>query len=144
MSREDTVRLLHACADCLSRRRDAMEEVLIEVQDPDLRRQICCCMDIQQSLKWQTEHLLQQCGESAPELHPATLLQGRIRVRLRMTLQPSGASAAELLTDGSRRTVRRLNREQNRTPDAAVPARVLVESVLRSEQILTDAVKSYL
>lgn len=121
-----------------------MEEILIDVHEPELKRRICACMDVQQALQWQTEDLLQQCGEGVPELHPVSLLQERIWVRLRMALQPSCASAADLLTDHSRRILRRLHREQNHTPDAAMPVQQLAENICRSEKILTDSIKSYL
>lgn len=144
MSREDTVHLLCACADCLLQRRDTMEEILIELYDPELQKQICRCMDVQQALQWQTGHLLQQCGETIPRPHPLILLPDRVRVRLKMKLRPSCASAAEILTDDSRRTVRRLCRVQNHAPDAAIPAKTIAEAICRTEETLTDAIKSYL
>jgi hypothetical protein len=61
-----------------------------------------------------------------------------------MKLRPSCASAAEILTDDSRRTVRRLCQVQNHTPDAAIPAKSIAEAICRTEETLTDAIKSYL
>ncbi len=143
MSREDSIQLLNACTDQLNRHMDTMEEVAIEVRDPLLLQKIHHGMDAHRPLQTEAQRLLQEYGMSST-VHPAALLPGRLNARLRLALQPSGAAAASVLTDGCCKTMRTLYRAKNQCPAADAPVLQLADAILRTEQGMSDQLKSHL
>ncbi|MBQ9083113.1 MAG: hypothetical protein IJY28_06410 [Clostridia bacterium] len=143
MSREETIQLLNTCADQLYRRMDTMEEVAIEVRDPLLTQKIRYGMDAHRPLQSEAARLLQEYGVTA-ETHPVVLLPGRLNARLRMALQPSGAAAAAVLTDGCCKTMRLLHRAKNQCPAADASVRQLADAILHTEERISEQLKSHL
>lgn len=144
MSQQETIRLLHTCCADLQHTMEEMEEILLSVRHPQLHRCLAQCMQDHQILVEEVEAQLHRAGGEIPA--PDPVMQGWtwLHINARLVWSPSGASAAGLLTDTCRSTIKTVARRKNQCPGADASARLLADAVIRTHQGLARDLKAYL
>ena len=138
----DTQNLLQKCRAGIQMGIDSIEDVIGDVQNPDLRQVLADSRKRHQNLIDRADALL-PCGEHK-EPNPMAKAMSAIKTEVKMALDGSDATAAGLITDGCHMGIKSLYQYLNRYPDADVSARTLTVDTAVEEENLAREMRTYL
>ncbi len=140
----DTIRLLRECDAAITMAIDSINEVLTDVQDGELQTILQKSKSRHEQLANETKQLLSEYGDSGKE--PPAIASGMswLKTTVKLTVDPSDNTAADLITDGCDNGVKSLRRYINQFPTADEKVKSVVDRLIAEEESLQEEVKSYL
>ena len=138
----DTQNLLKECDAGIQMGIDSIEDVIGDIQDPKLRQILADSRGRHQILKDRADSLI-CCGEHKNP-NPMAKAMSAIKTEVKMALDGSDATAADLITDGCHMGIKSLYRYINMYPAADVSARTLAVDTAIEEENLAREMRTYL
>lgn len=144
MAHPDTIKLLQQCDAGTKMGVSSIDEVLQKVQDDKLKKLLKESKSHHEKLEEDIEHLLEQMG--AEEKEPNVMAKGMswMKTNMKMGLEESDATVADLLTDGCDMGIKSLYRYMNQYKDAEQEATGMAKRLIDIEAKLETELRKYL
>lgn len=144
MQHTDTCQLLKECNSGIKMAVDAIQEVLPNVKNGELRSKLTACEQAHRKLGDETHALLLE--NHAPDEEPSLMAKSMswIKTNLKMSVDPGDDTIANLISTGCDMGVRNLNKYLNEYQNACDRAKSLVKKVIRLEEDLSVDMRAYL
>ena len=133
MNQPDTVNLLQECDAAIRMGLDSIREMMDSATQP-LRQQLQEYRMEHEELQQRTEQLLGQ--HRKPGKEPAMMAKGMswMKTNVKLAMEPTDASIAELVTDGCNMGIKSLNKYLNQYPQADATSREVANRLIDLEQ----------
>ena len=144
MIEQDTIKLLRECDAGVKMGVASIDDVLDRVHSEKLRQRLITCKAEHEKLKGEINGLLGQYHDEGKEPNPVAKGMSWMKVGVKMGLDDSDKTVADLMTDGCNMGVKSLIRYRNRYPNASEAARSIAGQLIDSEQLLCKSMQPYL
>ena len=133
MNQPDTVNLLQECDAGIRMGLDSIRDMMDSATQP-LRQQLQEYRMEHEELQQRTEQLLGQYQKPGKE--PAVMAKGMswVKTNMKLAMEPTDASIAELVTDGCNMGIKSLNKYLNQYPQADASSREVANRLIDLEQ----------
>lgn len=140
----DTVRLLRECDAGTKMAVTAIDEVMGSVRDTDMKQLLQESRNHHEKLGNEIHSLLNSHGTE--EKDPAPMAKGMswMKTNMKLSLDDSDATVADLITDGCNMGVKSLNRYLNQYKGADHKSRDIGEKLISIEEKLSRDLEKYL
>ena len=144
MNESDTIKLLRECDAGVKMGVSSIDEVLEKVSGPGLKQLLQESREHHEKLENEIHSLL--CNYGAQEKEPAAMAKGMswIKTNVKMSMDDSDATVADLITDGCNMGTKSLNRYLNQFRGADHASRELCGRLISIEEKLCQKMKTYL
>ncbi len=144
MIHEDTVKLLRECDAGIKMGLDAINDVLDRVRSDKLRRTLSDCRQSHEKLKLEIREKLDRCGDDGKEPAVIAKSMSRMKTEIKMGLDDSDSTIADLLTDGCNMGVKSLSRYLNQYAAADEYSKDICKKLIKLEEELAVDMRDHL
>ena len=144
MIEQDTIRLLRECDAGVKMGATSIQEVLDRVQSPELRNRLDACQQEHTRLGGEIQGLLSRYHDEGKEPNPMARGMSWVKTNMKLGMEESDRTIADLMTDGCNMGVKSLTRYLNQYQAADQPSRELAKRLIHSEQQLAADIRRYL
>ena len=144
MAENDTTKLLTECNSGIQMGVESLNEMLPSVKNEKLKKVMTECRETHKRLGDKTHKLLNQYGQSTKEPHPVAKSMSWMKTNIKLEVENSDSTIADLLTDGCNMGVKSLNRYLNQYTGADEEVTEITKDLIKSEQKLVTDVKEFL
>ncbi len=144
MNESDTIKLLRECDAGAKMAVSSIDEVLEKVSGPGMKQVLQESREHHEKLENEIHSLLANYGSEEKE--PAAVAKGMswIKRNVKMSMDDSDATVADLITDGCNMGTKSLNRYLNQYRGADHASREICGRLITIEEKLCQKMKSYL
>ena len=144
MIEQDTIKLLRECDAGVKMGIDSIEEVLDYVSDENLEKLLTKCKDEHVTLADEIEKSLDKYHDDGKE--PAMIAQGMswMKTNVKLMMNESDETIADLMTDGCNMGVKSLNKYMNKYKGADEVSKDITKRLINLEEELTVNIREYL
>ena len=144
MIEQDTIELLRECDAGIKMGVESIKEVLDYVNDQEFRKSLIQCKDKHEELRHETEALLDQYH--GREKDPNLMAKGMswIKTNMKLAMDGSDQTIAELMTDGCDMGVKSLSRFLNQYEAADEKSKNVARKLISLEESLTKDIRKFL
>lgn len=144
MIEQDTVKLLRECDAGIKMGIDSIQDVLDRVDSPEMREALNHCKREHDKLKTECDQLLHSYQDEGKEPNPMAKSMSWIKTNVKLGLDESDATVADLMTDGCNMGVKSLNRYLNQYKAADERSKDIAKRLIGMEEQLVQDLRSYL
>ena len=144
MIEQDTIKLLRECDAGITMGIDSIEDVLDRVKSSDLREMLIRCQREHQKLQAEVNQLLEQYQDDGKAPNPIAKGMSWMKTNMKMTMEGSDATIADLMTDGCVMGVKSLNKYLNQYKAADETSKDITKRLINLEQQLALDLQGYL
>lgn len=144
MINEDTIKMLKECNEGIKMAVSSIDEVLPKVNSESLRKRLEASKQEHEELGNETRRILDQYGESGKD--PSLMAKGMswIKTNAEMLANPTDNTAADIIVDGCDMGIKSLYKYKNQYKAADEQAKDITDRLIRSEEHLSDDLRSFL
>lgn len=144
MESQDTVKLLKECDAGTKMGVSSIDDVLESIQDSKLKKLLQESKAHHEKLEEEIEKLLEEHQEEEKE--PSVMAKGMswMKTNMKMTLDNSDSTAADLITDGCNMGVKTLHRYLNQYKAADEKSKNICKRLIAIEEELCKELREYL
>ncbi len=144
MLKQDTIELLRECDAGIKMGVESIKEVLDYVNDQEFRKSLIQCKDKHEELRHETEALLDRYH--GREKDPNLMAKGMswIKTNMKLAMDGSDQTIAELMTDGCDMGAKSLSRFLNQYEAADEKSKNIARKLIRLEESLTKDIRKFL
>jgi len=144
MVEQDTIKLLRECDAGIRMGVASIEEVVDHATHKDLRQKLTRCKDEHEELKTELQDLLDQYGDEGKA--PNTMARGMswMKTNMKLSMDDSDKTIAELMTDGCNMGVKSLSRYLNQYKAADEQSKNITKRLIHLEAKLAEDLRAYL
>lgn len=144
MIEQDTIRLLRECDAGIKMGVASIDDVLDHVQSHNLKKILMECKRRHEVLKEELQSLLARYQDDGKEPNPIAKGMSWMKTNLKMNLEESDATIAELMTDGCNMGVKSLSRYLNQYKAADEASKDIAKKLIHLEAQLAADIRGYL
>ena len=144
MVEQDTIKLLRECDAGVKMGVSSIGGVLESVRGRDLRRRLSDCMVQHEKLGYEIEEHLNRYHDSGKNPNPVAKGMSWVKTNVKLALNESDASVANLITDGCNMGVKSLNQYLNQYEAASEQSKDIAKRLIRLEEQLAVDIRSFL
>ena len=144
MSEQDTVKLLKECDAGIKMGIDSINEVLDYVSDDRLKQSLSKSREEHEKLQGELHQLLQNRGDVGKDPSMMAKSMSHLKTNVKLVLNESDHTIADLITDGCNMGVKSLHRYMNQYKSADTTARDVAEKLSGIEEDLAYDVRPFL
>ena len=144
MIEPDTVKLLRECDAGIQMGTSAIDEVLPNVRHEDFRRVLTMCKTEHEKLKTEILNLLDAYRDDGKAPNPMAKGMSWIKTNVKLAVEDSDKTVADLITDGCNMGVKSLSRYLNQYEAAEERVKDIAKKLIRQEEKLAQDVRCYL
>lgn len=144
MSEQDTVKLLKECDAGIKMGLDAIDEVMDYVSDDRLKQSLNKSRDEHEKLQSELHELLRNRGDVGKDPSMMAKSMSHLKTNVKLVLNESDHTIADLITDGCNMGVKSLHRYMNQYKSADSTARDVAEKLSGIEEDLAYDVRPFL
>ena len=144
MIQEDTVKLLRECNAGIKMGVSSLDEVLPKVQSASLRNSLEKCRQAHGKLGDETHALLARYGDAGKEPSPVAKGMSWMKTNVKLALEESDETVADLITEGCNMGVKSLSRYLNQYEAAEEQAKDIAKRLIHLESGLAQGMQPYL
>ena len=144
MIEQDTVKLLRECDAGVKMGVASIQDVLPHVQSEKLSRCLNKCKDEHEQLGDEIRQKLDDCYDQGKNPNPVAKSMSWMKTNMKLTLDDSDSTVADLMTDGCNMGVKSLNRYLNQYKAADEYTKDITKRLINLEQQLTLDMRPYL
>ncbi len=144
MIEQDTVRLLRECDAGVKMGVAAIDEVLPRVESERLKERLEDCKQGHEDLDRRLQKLLDKCHDDGKDPNPRAKGMSWMKTNMKMAMDDSDATIADLMTDGCNMGVKSLRKYLNQYQAASEDAKNITKDLIDLEESLTVDIRSYL
>ena len=144
MIEQDTVRLLRECDAGIKMGASSIDDVFDYVESDKLKSLLNSCKDEHEKLKDEIECLLHEYHDEGKE--PDMMAKGMswIKTSMKLAIDVSDETVADLMTDGCNMGVKSLNKYLNRYKAADERSRDITKRLIELEEQLSADIRRFL
>lgn len=144
MIEPDTIKLLRECDAGIKVGVASIDEVLEAVHDQEFREALRECKAGHEKLGEEIQSLLEQAHDDGKEPNPMAKGMSWMKTNVKLAMDASDATAADLITDGCNMGVKSLSRYLNQYKAASEEAKDLAKRLIQMEENLVVAIRRFL
>lgn len=144
MKETDTIKLLRECDAGVKMGISSINEVLPNVRAEDFRRDLTDCRNQHETLLEEIKEKLCDHRDGGKEPAMAAKSMSRIKTNVKMAIDDSDKTAADLITDGCNMGVKSLHRYLNQYCGADAQSKGIAKRLIQLEDDLAKQIRQYL
>ncbi len=144
MIEQDTIKLLRECDAGIKMGITSIDDVLEHVQSDKLHKLLTDCRTEHAKLQTEITKLLDKYGDEGKDPNPIAKGMSWMKTNMKLTMEDTDATIAELMTDGCNMGVKSLNRYLNQYKAADEHSKTLATKLIRLEEQLAVDIRQYL
>lgn len=144
MIEQDTIKLLRECDAGVKMGISSIEDVLDNVKSETLEKILTDCKNEHEKLDKEIQKLLDKYKDDGKE--PAVIAKSMswIKTNMKLAMENSDATVADLMTDGCNMGVKSLNKYLNKYEGADEISKDIAKRLINLEEKLTIDIRSFL
>jgi hypothetical protein len=144
MIEQDTIKLLRECDAGVKMGISSIEDVLDNVEDKKFEKLLTDCKNEHEKLDKEIQELLQRYHDDGKE--PAIMAKGMswMKTNMKLAMEESDATVADLMTDGCNMGVKSLNKYLNKYKGADEVSKDITKRLINLEEKLTVDIREFL
>jgi hypothetical protein len=144
MVEQDTIRLLRECDAGIQMGIASIQDVLGAVRSQRLKTLLTDCRAQHDKLGTELQSMLDQYGDEGKSPNPIAKGMSKMKTGMKLGLEETDATVADLITDGCNMGVKSLNRYLNQYKAADEPSKDIAKRLINLEEKLAVDIRSYL
>ena len=144
MIEQDTIKLLRECDAGVKMGVSSIDDVLPHVKDQSFHKKLTDCKEHHQELQDEIQKLLDRYQDEGKNPNPMAKGMSWMKTNVKLGLEDSDATVADLMTDGCNMGVKSLNRYLNQYEAADEVSKDITKRLINLEQQLTLDIRQYL
>lgn len=144
MIEQDTIKLLRECDAGIKMGVASIDDVLDHVQSRQLKQILSECKRRHETLKSDLQQRLDRFGDEGKNPNPIAKSMSWMKTNLKMNLEESDTTIAELMTDGCNMGVKSLSRYLNQYKAADEYSKDITKKLIHLEAQLAEDIRGYL
>jgi len=144
MIEQDTIRLLRECDAGIKMGVSSIDEVLDTARDPQFRKILIQNKAEHERLKAEIQSHLARFHDTGKSPNPIAKGMSRMKTDMKLVMNPSDSTIADLMTDGCDMGVKSLSRYLNQYQAADACSKDITKRLIALEQTLEENIRSYL
>ena len=144
MATQDSMELLRQCDAGVKMASASLDDVLERIEDQKLRRLLTDSRRQHELVGRQVRALLEKFGESEKEPNPLARGMSAVKTGVKLGLDESDETVADLITEGCSMGIKSLHRYLNQYQAADPVARALCRTLVAIEEQLVADIRPYL
>ncbi len=144
MIEPDTIKLLRECDAGIKMGVASIDDVLDYVHDSELRKSLTDCKNEHEKLKTELQQLLDNYGDDGKEPNPMAKSMSWMKTNVKLVMNESDKTIADLITDGCDMGVKSLTKYLNQYKAADETSKDIAKRLISSEEQLTADMRQFL
>ena len=144
MIEQDTIKLLRECDAGVKMGISSIDDVLDHVKKGDFRKKLHKCRQEHEDLQVKILQELEKYQDDGKNPNPIAKSMSWMKTNLKLTMEDSDATIAELMTDGCNMGVKSLNRYLNQYKAASEVSKDITKRLIHLEEQLAVDIRQYL
>ena len=144
MIENDTVKLLRECDAGVEMGIDSINDDIDNVKSKNFRQLLSVCRDEHQKLETEIKNLLDKYHDDGKEPNPMAKGMSWVKTNMKLAMENSDATIADLMTDGCNMGVKSLNKYLNQYKAADEVSKDITKRLINLEEKLTIDIRGYL
>ena len=144
MIEQDTVRLLRECDAGIKMGVASIDDVLGRVTNNDFQNHLNRCKDEHEALKSELQTQLDRYGDEGKNPNPIAKGMSWMKTNMKMAMDESDATIADLMTDGCNMGVKSLSKYLNQYEAADEKSKDIAKRLIKLEAQLAEDMRLYL
>jgi len=144
MIEQDTVKLLRECDAGVKMGIASIEDVMDRVQSQPFAQALGKCAQEHRDLQHEIQQLLSKYDDPGKDPNPIAKGMSWMKTTIKMGVDESDATIADLMTDGCNMGVKSLNRYLNQYKAADEVSKDIAKKLIHLEEKLTKQLQGYL
>ena len=144
MIEQDTIKLLRECDAGIKMGVASIKDVLGHVSNEKMEQKLTQCKDSHEQLQTELQQLLGQYGDEGTNPNPIAKGMSWMMTNVKLGLEDSDATVADLMTDGCNMGVKSLSRYLNQYKAADETSKNITKRLIGLEQQLAQDLQPYL
>lgn len=144
MIEPDTIKLLRECDAGIKMGVSSIADVLDNVHDAALREMLKNCKEKHQELEEELESLLDEFHDEGKNPNPMAQGMSWMKTNVKLAMDESDATIADLITDGCNMGVKSLSRYLNQYQAADEETKDIAKKLIKQEEELSIHMRSFL
>ena len=144
MIEQDTIKLLRECDAGIKMRVTSINDVQEYVSHKEFRELLSDCKEQHEKLRDELEELLDKYRDEGKEPNPMAKGMSWMKTNLKLTLNESDETVADLITDGCNMGVKSLNKYLNKYEAAEERVKDIAKRLINLEEKLAIDIRRYL
>ena len=144
MIEQDTIKLLRECDAGIKMGVASIDDVLDYVQDEKFRRYLTECKKEHEELKVEIQGLLDKYHDDGKNPNPIAKGMSWMKTNMKLGMDMSDATIADLMTDGCNMGVKSLNKYLNQYEAADEVSKDITKRLINLEERLTIDIRQFL
>ena len=140
----DTIKLLRECDAGIKMGVSSIEEVLDYVHDEKFKEYLSDCKSKHDKLKEEIEALLEKYNDDGKEPNPMAKSMSWIKTNMKLVMNESDETIADLITDGCNMGIKSLNKYLNQYKAADEKTKDIAKRLINLEEKLAIDIRCYL
>ena len=144
MVEQDTIKLLRECDAGVKMGIDSINDVFDNVQNQEFRQYLTDCKEQHHNLKKEINELLNKYQDDGKEPNPMAKSVSWIKTNMKLCMDDSDSTIADLMTDGCNMGVKSLSKYLNQYQAADEKSKALAQRLIHAEEKLSQTMRAYL
>ena len=144
MIEQDTVKLLRECDAGVKMGVASIDDVLSHVSDDRFQRKLTQCKQEHEQLKDEITRLLHRYQDQGKNPNPVAKGMSWMKTNVKLGIEHTDATVADLMTDGCNMGVKSLNRYLNQYKAADEVSKDITKRLINLEEQLAVDIRQYL
>ena len=144
MVEQDTIKLLRECDAGIKMGVSSIEDVVDHVKDKTFREKLVNCKKEHEKLQQEIDKLLDKYHDDGKEPNPIAKGMSWMKTNVKLTMDPSDTTIADLMTDGCNMGVKSLSKYLNQYQAADETSKNIAKRLISLEEQLAIDIRSFL
>ncbi len=144
MIEQDTIKLLRECDAGVKMGVKSIDDVLEYVKSDELKNYLTKCKDEHNCLESEIQKLLDKYQDDGKEPNPVAKGMSWMKTNMKLVMNESDHTIADLMTDGCNMGVKSLNKYLNQYKAADEQSKDIAKRLINLEQQLTLDIRKFL
>lgn len=144
MIEQDTVKLLRECDAGTKMGISSIDEVLSHVENKDFKKKLTVCKEEHEKLQTEIDKLLGKYHDEGKDPNPIAKGMSWMKTNMKLGMEDTDATVADLMTDGCNMGVKSLNRYLNQYKAADEVSKDIAKRLINLEEKLTIDIRQFL
>ena len=144
MIEQDTIKLLRECDAGIQMGVDSIDDVLNRVKSEKMREFLSKCKKEHQELDAEVQELLEKYRDDGKDPNPVAKGMSWMKTTMKMAMDESDATIADLMVDGCDMGVKSLSRYLNQYEAADEVSKNICKRLIKLEEKLGQQMRDYL
>ena len=144
MTEPDTIKLLRECDAGIKMGTASIGEVLEKTTNEKLKKLLETCKEGHEKLKEEIQNKLEQCHDTGKDPNPMAQRMSWMKTNVKLAMDESDATIADLITDGCNMGVKSLSRYLNQYQAADEETKDIAKKLIKQEEELSIHMRSFL